>query len=321
MIPNTLLVVDTETDGLTPADGSRVIEFGAVLFSVPTVSVIACWSELVRCPGDANPNAAQATNRISPSVLGLPETLGYEAVEERLIALSKRADAVVAHNATFDRQFVGNLLDPLPWICTLEDVDWPRPSSSMSLVAIALAHDVGVVQAHRALADCTLITRLFERVHELNPGCLPALFAKALRPKALFQAIVRYDQRHLAKEARFRWEPDTKRWLRRMAREDVAALPFKVVDVEAVEARPRITAERVGRWVGGPAVGRPAVGGPAVDGPAVDGLAVDGPAVGRPAVDGLAVWTACSCGQVWPASQTVGECARCLVRGFAPAPS
>lgn len=305
MIPTTLLVVDTETTGLTPVDGSRVVEYGAVLFSVPAVSVISCWSELVRLPGDDS-NAAESTNRIPSAALSLSQTLEHDAVLARLGALASRADAVVAHNAVFDRTFVEDALggplrgeteEPLPWICTLEDVDWLRPSSSMSLVAIALAHDVGVVQAHRALADCTLIARLLERVHELSPGCLPGMLAKALRPKALFQAVVRYDQRHLAKEARFRWEPDTKRWLRRMAVEDAALLPFVVKDVTEVVGRPKMTAERVGRWIGGPEE---------------DPLPVPGAA---------RCWTACDCGREWPETQLMGECDNCLVRGFAPARS
>ena len=298
MTLETVLIVDTETTGLTPVDGSRVIEYGAVLFSVPTVSVISCWSELVHLPGDDS-NAAESTNRIPSAALALSQALEHEHVLVSLFKLASRADALVAHNAVFDRTFVehacggplrGASGEPLPWICTLEDVDWPRPSSSMSLVAIALAHDVGVVQAHRALADCTLIARLFERVHELSPGCLPALLDKALRPKAVFQAVVRYDERHLAKEQRFRWEPESKRWLRRMAVEDAAALPFRVKDVTAVVEGVKMTSERVGWWVEGPPPAR---------------------TVGY-------WWSACSCGAQWPATQTVAECTKCLVRGFAP---
>ena len=284
--PETLLIVDTETTGLTPQTG-RVIEYGAVLFSVPAVSVISCWSELVSDPDDST-NAAESTNRIPPAALA--RGLGHDAAVAPLLALAQRADAVVAHNAEFDHTFVGALLDPLPWICTLNDVDWPRPSSSMSLVAVALAHDVGIVQAHRALADCMLVARLLERVHELSPGCLPGMLARAARPKALFQAVVRYDERHLAKEARFRWEPESKRWLRRMAVEDAALLPFRTKDVTEVAERLKMTAERAGRWVD------------------------------NTGVAGSRRWTACGCGALWPETTLMAECLQCLVRGFVPGP-
>jgi DNA polymerase-3 subunit epsilon len=65
---------------------------------------------------------------------------------------------------------------------------------------------------HRALNDCLLIAALFDRADDLQ-----SLFEFAMRPKAMFVALVSYDDRDLAKKAGFRWnEPGYERmWVRR----------------------------------------------------------------------------------------------------------
>jgi DNA polymerase-3 subunit epsilon len=219
---DTLLILDTETTGLDPAE-DRIVEVGAVLWSVQHACTLSSWSELV--VGDDNP--AESVNRIPGSALALglelPRVLGT------LRALAARADVVVAHNAPFDRAFVGEDLGR-PWVCSMEDLAWPRPSGGRNLTAIALAHDVGVLSAHRALADCLILARLFERVVELGHD-VGEMLRRGLRPKVAYQAMVSYADRDLAKAAGFSWDGDAKRWTRRLAAEDVKGLPFKVVPI------------------------------------------------------------------------------------------
>lgn len=291
-VPSNLILIDTETDGVDPSV-NRVIEIGAILFSVKNACVISAWSELIR-PDDVelNPptNAAESANRIAPQALEGGVT--YAEAIASLQLLSGRADAAVAHNAVFDHGFLGTVLDPLPWICSMDDIEWPRPGGSQALIAIALAHDVGVVQAHRALADCYILARLLERVHELRPGCLPAMLARAMRPKVLYQAMVSFEDKEKAKAVRFRWEPETRRWLRRMAPEDVADLDFPVRDVEVYEKKPRIRGERLGVWV-----------------QKVDGAADSD------------WWQFCDCAGPFPVSVMVSECLSCFTRGYQPSRS
>jgi DNA polymerase-3 subunit epsilon len=115
----------------------------------------------------------------------------------------------------------------------MDDLAWPRGAGSKSLVALALAHGVGVSTAHRALTDCLLIAHTLERLPELGVVDVKAFLRRGLRPKAKFRALVSYETNSLAKAAGFRWEPNARMWTRTMAVEDVAGLPFKAVPVDA----------------------------------------------------------------------------------------
>lgn len=147
---------------------------------------------------------------------------GVEAIEPFRVLESwlPHAGAIVAHNADFDRQWFPDL--GKPWLCTMSDFKWPLATKDGgSLIHLALDHGIGVSSAHRALTDCQLIAALFDRMDDL-----PGMFAQAMRPKAVFRALVSYDDRELAKQAGFKWDGVTKQWTRRMAIEDAALLPF-----------------------------------------------------------------------------------------------
>jgi DNA polymerase-3 subunit epsilon len=221
---DTILILDTETTGTDPAK-DRIVEIGAVLWSVEHTCALSAWSELVIGDG----NAAETINRIPAAAL--VRGIKPPAAMATLRALAGRADVVVAHNASFDRGFIGEDVG-LPWVCSMDDLAWPRQASGTSLAATALAHDVGIVTAHRALADCLILARLLERVTELGHD-VRAMLRLGLRPKATYQAMVSYADRELAKAAGFTWHGEAKRWTRRLAAEDVAGLPFKVVEVNS----------------------------------------------------------------------------------------
>ena len=229
LVPSTLLIIDTETSGLDPAQ-DHCLEVGSILFSVPDRAVLAQQSFLLPVPS----NAAEAINRIPASVTQLPqpwrEALAY------LRSLIDAADVLVAHNAEFDRQWFG--IDPLPvvqhpWLCTMEDVPWPADRqlrSRPSVRDLALAYDIPVWAAHRALTDCIYLAEVFRRCDDLE-----ALLRMGLEPRQLMRARVSYDDRHLAKAAGFRWnEPVKGAWCRRLSEREAAALDFPVAPVEGL---------------------------------------------------------------------------------------
>jgi DNA polymerase-3 subunit epsilon len=222
-----VLILDTETTGVDPAK-DKVVEVAAILYNLDHATVLEAFSSLCR----ADDNAAQAINRIPAEAL--PDAQRGAAVWDYVAKLLSGAEVFVAHNAAFDRSFTPeHVRKVLPWICTMDDVEWPKRSkASPSLVALALDHDLGVAYAHRAMADCDLIARLFTRARELGAD-LHHLVERALRPKGEFVAQVSYMDRELAKTAGFRWEPESKTWRRRMFLEDVGALPFKTKRADA----------------------------------------------------------------------------------------
>lgn len=232
--PQMLLILDTETTGLTPGPAA-CIEVGAILFHVPTRAVLSQLSFLLACSN----NPAEAINGIPAAVsrLGQPWQASLNCFEAMLAV----ADAVLAHNAAFDRQWFGR--DPLPavdkpWICSMDDIRWPAERllrATPSVRDLALAYGVPVWAAHRALTDCIYLAQVFERCAELEE-----LLLAALEPRRLYRARVSYEERQRAREAGFRWnDPLPGAWSRRLSEREAAALPFAVLPVEVEpEVRP-----------------------------------------------------------------------------------
>jgi len=219
-------ILDTETTGLDPAQGAKCIEVGCIVYSIRHRAMVEAFSSLIHSDG----NDAEHVNHIPVGLLRQSSGMDAEYVWGETGVRAGGCEAVLAHNADFDRQWVPDTFpDKVPWIDTCGDVTWPleqRPGSS--LVSLCLDHGIGVVDPHRALGDCFMLARLMTRVAELGHD-VSELLARGLRPKATFEAKIPYEDRDIAKDAGFRWEKDKKRWIRKMAIDDAAKLPFRVV--------------------------------------------------------------------------------------------
>ena len=221
MTVDMLLIVDCETSGLDP-QGDHLIEIGAVLWSIEHRCLLSCWSSLVVAPT----NEAYEINRIPPASLAMGADKASAIATLR--RMSTRAQVAVAHRAEFDSAWLPNL--GIPWACSKFDMTWPHSKIGDSLVNIALANGVGVSNAHRALTDCLILSRMFERVSEAGVD-VRSMIDMALRPKATFAAQVSYHDREKARAAGFRWDPARKQWLRTLAIEDASTMPFPLKEV------------------------------------------------------------------------------------------
>lgn len=228
-----ILIVDVETTGLDPKTDC-VIEVAACLWSVTHNSAIATMAMLLP-PTKAN--GAFPVNGISDA------QLRDDAANSILIAMDegplwsafKNAEAVLAHNAAFDRQFLGSWsLPQLPWICSKEDVVWPGVAIGQSLINTALAMGVAVVEAHRALADVELLRRMLQKCHD--PAMLEAALQRSQLPKIRYVAKDSYEQNSIAKKAGFYWDPERREWFRRMRATDAALLMSKTDGLRLVES-------------------------------------------------------------------------------------
>ena len=223
----TLLIVDTETTGLDP-QLDHCLEVGVILFDVSSRQVLAQQSFLL----PVESNAAEAINRIPAFATNLPQpwrpALGY------LQSLLDAADVLVAHNAAFDCQWFGRGHLPATnkrWLCSMEDMRWPSERqlrSRPSVRDLALAYEIPVWAAHRALTDCIYLSEVFQRCEDLEQ-----LIERGLEPRQLMRAQVSYDDRHLARDAGFRWnEPLKGAWARRLSAREASDLDFPVVPVD-----------------------------------------------------------------------------------------
>lgn len=217
-----VLLIDTETTGLSPKQGSQLVEVACMLYDVEFASPVASFASLVRVQS----NAAEHVNHVKPELL--VDAPPIQEVWPIVRDMVKKAEAICAHRAEFDMQFMPeDIRGSAPWICTKVDVDWPGEQLGEDLVRLALAYGIGVVTAHRAMADVDIMSRIFTRVAEMGHS-LEELLLRALRPKKRFVAIVPIHQKDLAKRRGFLWDDDKREWYRFMPESDVAKLPFKV---------------------------------------------------------------------------------------------
>jgi len=199
-----LLIVDVEATGLDPKKDS-LIEVGAILFDVDHNAVIANYSFLKPC----RENPVEHINKI-PATLTQSCSFDSDACLGMLMAMLANADYVVAHNASFDKQWM-----PFPaetkWLCTMQDFKWPESmglKGRFSLAALALAHGVPVWAQHRALTDCIYIAQVFEKSYQLE-----TMVKMATEPKVLCVSGLGFAQKEKVKEAGFTWnDPVERAW-------------------------------------------------------------------------------------------------------------
>lgn len=194
MIEN-ILIVDTETTGLHPNKGDKVIEVAAVLYNLKHKSVLQCFSTLLPCETNPveqiNNIKADATRCQYPFVgskaskeqieemWNNPNSAPTGIYEEKislnaiLIEMSQASQAYVAHNAEFDKKFMstlpcGNHFSNKRWICTQNHFRWPVHLQRRRLQDICDRMGVNYVNAHRALADCLLLAQCFSKIDDLE---------------------------------------------------------------------------------------------------------------------------------------------------------
>lgn len=164
-----ILAFDTETTGLDPVDGHRVIEFAGVEFRLsPEGSV----SEVVRHEWMFNPG--RPIPRESSDVHGIrdedvADKPAFATAARQIHALLQRS-VTVAHNYPFDQRMLTYefQLAGLGWPCPPAEIDTSdlsrrffKEAREHKLATLAQRLEVPLVQAHRAGDDAEACGRCF----------------------------------------------------------------------------------------------------------------------------------------------------------------
>lgn len=162
------IVLDTETTGLDPRSGHRVIEIACIEIEeyIPTGRHFHRFIDPER---DIDPEAEKVHGISRRSLIGKP-TFDHEDICERFLEFVGES-RIVAHNAAFDRGFVNAELErigraPLPdsqWTCTYELAKTRFPGMYNSLDALCKRFKISLAERekHGALIDTKLLAMVY----------------------------------------------------------------------------------------------------------------------------------------------------------------
>jgi len=178
-----ITIFDTETTGLKPLEGDRIVELAALRFKAS--QRLAVFDELVNCGRQISPGAF-AVNKITPEMLKNAPTI--DAVMPRFLDFIK-GSYLCSYNAEFDISFLNNELKliGLPAINNIFVFDLLAIARKLlpglqryALCFVADKLEINSVQQHRALADVELSWEVFTRLKSIyqQKGMDPASFCE-----------------------------------------------------------------------------------------------------------------------------------------------
>ncbi len=170
------IVLDTETTGLSPREGHRIVEIGC-LELINHMPSGAHYHQYIR-PDIPMPSGAQDVHGLSDEFLA--DKPPFEQVAEAFLAFVGDSPMVI-HNASFDMGFINAELarmdrPPLPMAQAIDTVSMARekfPGSPASLDALCRRFDIdnSARTFHGALLDAELLAEVYlELIGGRQPG-------------------------------------------------------------------------------------------------------------------------------------------------------
>ncbi len=192
------IIFDTETTGLDPKSGDRMVEIGCIemVNRVPTGNTFHAYFH----PDRDMPAAAEAVHGLSITFLS-DKPRFHERAHELLEFLGQET-RLVAHNAGFDFGFVNAELEmcglpPLPRERMIDTVQLARvrhPGAKLSLDALCTRY--GIDRSHRTRHGALLDAELLAQVYvELTGGRQIGLSLAADRGQAEITSVTTLVQR------------------------------------------------------------------------------------------------------------------------------
>jgi len=233
-----LLFVDIETCSITFKttdinDYDVVTEIGMVMcdtdYATPKepYPVVDMFSKIINCPN--RPEMEKECLEITHLSEELVNNWGVVPNKQFCDFMAKcyfqKADVIVASNGNnFDKPVLENFFahygSKLPdklWIDIQRDIDYPGSCRNRNQTYLSGYHNIFNCLSHRSVTDCMTMAKIigsFDTNGLLYP--LDVIIENAKSPDVYVIAKVSFDNKDLAKNDGFRWNPDTKQWYKSM---------------------------------------------------------------------------------------------------------
>ncbi|WP_419809049.1 3'-5' exonuclease [Sphingomonas sp.] len=211
-----LAIVDCETTGLDPKR-NKMIEFAVGMLTIDAemgdvidVTPPQSWLE---DPAEDLPIEIERLTHITSEML-----IGKWFPEAAIMKAMAGITAVVAHNAKFDRGFATKRFPALsspPWICSMDEVDWPALGFTGGRGINALLTEAGffLPDAHRAAADVWATTCLLASTAPDGRAIAAQMVETARRQsERLYATRAPFECKDMLKAAGYRWSPERRAW-------------------------------------------------------------------------------------------------------------
>ncbi len=219
-------------------------EVGAVLWDTDYNAPVQVYSSLVLDKEETR-NVSPEAKLYTGISTGMLQEHGISAklVQDDLLALAQKADFLVAHNARQAEMPWLNEWFKYPrstgpfgigrWIDTMTDVEYPENCVARSLIYLNGFHGFCNPFPHRAVTDVLSMFMV------LNKYPLERVIQVARSPLIKYQACVGIQDKDLARNARFQWNPDAKVWHKDIKRifidEGKVKFPFKIKELQNLD--------------------------------------------------------------------------------------
>lgn len=223
-----LLAFDLETSGLDVIN-DRPIEIGAVLYSTGQKRSLESTGHLIQSDIPISEKITQITG-ITQAALN---KFGWPSVDslENFLDMADDAEAFIGQNVVrFDKRFLESWCQrenrTMPnklWIDTMTDLPGVEGKHLGYMAA-----DAGFLplEKHSALADCQTVIKLLQG-HEIEK-----VVERAQSPIIILLAHQSQTDNALAKEQKFRWNPEYRIWWKTVKQLDLAqettGVPFNI---------------------------------------------------------------------------------------------
>ena len=205
-----VLGIDVETTGLDP-NKDKIIEIGCKLYDFKKQMSLGELSFIVDPMEEyiIQPEA-ERLHGISKEIIDT-YAVDYSDTWNIVAEMARKADALMAHNAPFDRGFlekISPVFNDKPWINTMVDIPYPPEITTRKLTYIAADHGIVNPNAHRALDDVNTMIQVAKN-YDIN-----TIVKRSNAKTITVRALVDYDNKDKAKEAKFHWDGNNKRWIK-----------------------------------------------------------------------------------------------------------